>query len=74
MASKEPKEGRFNVRVPGDLVRRMDALLPKARAIPECALLGSIRQSAILRVALLRGIAVLEDEVRRAHGKRGSDA
>ena len=74
MASKEPKEGRFNVRVPGDLVRRIDAMLPKARAIPECALLGSIRQSALVRVALLRGMDVLEDEVRRAHGKRGTGA
>jgi len=62
---KEPKESRVNVRVPGVLVARLDALIPRVRALPECSLLGTIDRSKVARLALARGVEVLEREVGR---------
>ncbi len=58
------------MRVPADLVKRLDALIPKAGRIPECALLGSMDRSKVARVALLRGVEVLERETAKGEGGR----
>lgn len=63
------QESRLNVRVPADLVSRLDALIPKVTHLPECALLGTLDRSKVARVALLRGVAALEAAAQRA--KRG---
>jgi hypothetical protein len=67
---KRAKEPRVNVRVTPDLLGRLDALMGKADRIPECALLGSIDLSKVARVALLRGVEVLERETAKPEGGR----
>lgn len=60
------KEARVNVRVSLDLLKRIDALIPKVRTLPELALLSdSVDRSKVARVALLRGVAALEAETAR---------
>lgn len=64
------KDGRVNVRVPLDLVKRLDALIPKAARLPECALLESMDRSKVARVALLRDVEVLERETAKVESGR----
>jgi hypothetical protein len=61
-----------NVRVPEDLLRRVDALQSKIGHLPEVALLGTMDRSKVLRVALLRGVAALEAEVAKTAPPRKS--
>jgi len=60
--AKRAEEPRVNIRVPLDLLERLDALIERADRIPECRLLGSIDRSKVARVALARGIDVIERE------------
>jgi hypothetical protein len=69
--SKKADEPRVNVRVTPDLLERLDALIAKADRIPECRLSGSPDRSKVARVALDRGIEVLERETARPDGGRG---
>lgn len=64
------KDSRVNVRVPLDLVKRLDALIPKAARLPECALLESMDRSKVARVALLRDVEVLERETAKGESGR----
>ena len=66
--SVSTKDSRVNVRVPLDLVKRLDALIPKAARLPECALLRSMDRSNVARVALLRGVEVLWRETSKGDG------
>lgn len=52
-------EAQMSLRLPRDVLKRADRLLPKLRNVPE---FGAGRQSraAVLRLALLRGLADLE--------------
>lgn len=65
-----PDDGRLNLRVPPDLVKRLDALGERRADIPELRLAGSIDRSKVARVALLRGVEALERETARTDGGR----
>lgn len=52
-----------NVRLPVNLVNRVDRLLPTAAAAPELAMAGRVTRSDVLRLAILRGLDVLEVEL-----------
>ena len=54
-----------SVRLPRDFVKRLDALVPRLEKVPTLAALGPLTRSKALRLALARGIEVLEAE----HGK-----
>lgn len=54
-----------SVRLPREFVKRLDALVPRLEKVPTFAALGPLTRSKVLRLALARGIEVLEAE----HGK-----
>ena len=54
-----------SVRLPREFVKRLDALVPRLEQVPTFAALGPLTRSKVLRLALARGIEVLEAE----HGK-----
>jgi hypothetical protein len=58
------QDDRVSFRVPGALLERLDALIPKVGRLPELALSGQVSRSDVTRLALLRGIAALEAETR----------
>lgn len=51
-----------SVRVPPDLAKRLDRLVPKLSKDRAFATLGIINKSAVVKLALLRGVEVLEQE------------
>jgi len=53
---------RLSLRVPRDLGRRVEALRPKIAKDRAVATLGKVTQSTVLKLALLRGLDVLESE------------
>ena len=55
------------VRIPGDLVARCQALMPLLEQEPDLAAVGRLTTSAVIRVALSRGLASLEEQYK---GKR----
>jgi hypothetical protein len=69
--AKPKKDARVNVRVTPDLLERLDALIGRSDRIPECRLLGSMDRSKVARVALLRGVEVLERETSKPEPGRG---
>jgi len=49
------------IRLPGELLARLDALVPKIAADTDTAIvLGRISRSSVLRLAVLEGVKVLE--------------
>lgn len=67
------KEVPTSVRLPDELIARLDALGATMSARPEVAALagGTVSRSAVLRLAVLRGVEALEAEYEPASGKRG---
>lgn len=63
------------VKIPADLAARADALVPEIQADPELAgMLGRVTRAAVVRLALVRGMASLEaraSERRRTAGPTG---
>jgi hypothetical protein len=59
-----PNDSQFVLRLPADMIARVEALVPKLGAAPS---LGAFRvsRSAILRMALVRGLDELEREYSR---------
>jgi len=54
---------KTTLRLPADLLRRVDNLAPAVKAgRPEIALKGTITRSDVLRVAILEGVRSLEAE------------
>lgn len=54
------------VKLPVELLDRADALIPAMRADPELsAMMGRVSRAAVVRVALLRGLAELERAAKR---------
>lgn len=51
-----------SVRVPPELARRMDKLVPKIAKDPTVATLGIVTRSTMVKLALLKGVEVLEAE------------
>jgi hypothetical protein len=47
-------------RVPAEAIRRADALRPRVARDPSVAAVGRITRSAILRMALMKGLEALE--------------
>lgn len=57
-------------RVSQDLLDRTDALIPTMAALPEYQVHGDLKRSAILRIALMRGLDELEREHATASKKQ----
>ena len=53
---------RRAVRVPPELARRMNKLIPKIAKDPAVATLGSVMRSTLVKLAILKGVAALEQE------------
>lgn len=60
MASQET-ETQVSVRLPKDMLERAEALVASLRQNPDNVLLG-LSRATVLRLALQRGLAVLEEE------------
>lgn len=56
------------IRVPSTLAERADALTPILAADPELGAVGRVTRSAVLRLALARGLASLERSSKRHNG------
>lgn len=55
-----------NVRVPKELLDRVDALLPRVRADPELRiLLGRVSRASVVKLALVEGLRVLARKLPR---------
>ena len=59
---------QFSVRLPANLVRRLDALVPKLRKVPGLTYFGAIsmKRSTVARMAMARGVRLLEKECAKA--------
>lgn len=62
MAERMRSRTPLSVRIPDDMVRRLDRLVPKVAKDPNLAAWGRSSRSAVVKLALLRGIAALEVE------------
>jgi predicted DNA-binding protein len=51
-----------SVRVPPELARRMDRLIPKIAKDPAVATLGIVTRSTLVKLAILKGVEALEQE------------
>jgi hypothetical protein len=59
-------ESPVTLRLPAELLERIDALVPKVAADSDVAtMLGGVSKSAVIRYALLEGVKVLE----KRHGE-----
>ena len=56
-------DAQITTRLPADLIERMDALLPQLRKDPRYRAFGRITRSTVIRLAMERGLAVLESEI-----------
>ena len=58
-----PGEFNFTVRMPAELIERLEALVPVlARDVRITTLTGQVSRSTVLRIAVLRGVESLESE------------
>ena len=57
-----------SIRLPRDFLDRADALMTQLQRVPEYAALGSMNRSRVLRLAILKGLEVLE---RRTQPRKG---
>jgi len=57
---------QLSLRLPQALVDRCDALVPVAGQAPELATAGEATRADVIRLAVLRGLAELEAELRKA--------
>lgn len=62
VAGKGTADVRLSLRVPRELVKRVDGLQPKIARDRAIATLGKVTQSTVLKLALLRGLEALEAE------------
>lgn len=60
-------EVQISLRMPKDVIKRADRLLPRLQQVPEFSA-GRQSRAAVLRLALLRGL----DELERRHLQRGT--
>ena len=51
-----------SLRLPEAFVKRADALALRLRNVPEMAATGDVNRSKVLRLAIAKGLAVLEAE------------
>lgn len=50
------------VRIPEALLERAEALRPALASVPELAAMGTVSRAAVIRLAIVRGLASLEAE------------
>jgi len=62
----ETKINPVTLRLPADLIARVDALVPEARRLPDLAMLTTITRADVLRLALVKGVGQVEAELRKA--------
>ena len=77
LQSKGPAMPNFyqtSVRIPESLVERADELIPRLAAEERMMFLGHVSRSDVLRVAILRGIELLEEELPEAPQNEEDDA
>ena len=55
-------EARVSLRLTQEIVTRAERLRPKMQRDPEFATFGKVKQSTVLKEALLRGLGALEAE------------
>ena len=60
----------LSVRIPGDLVARAASLVPALAEVRELRAGGPVTKAAVVRLALMRGLADLEAE--QGKGRKGS--
>lgn len=53
------------LRLPPELLKRAERLLPMVAADPRVSLLGRVSRSTVLRMALISGLDALEKQYRR---------
>lgn len=60
-------EAQVSLRLTPKLVRRVDALIPKLKRLKEVTHYGALtlNRSAVLRLAIARGVEMLEKDCRR---------
>ena len=56
-------DAQITTRLPADIIEQMDALLPRLRRDPRFRAFGRLTRSTVLRLALERGLVVLESEI-----------
>jgi len=61
-ANRNP-QSPVNLRLPADLIARVDALVPEARRLPDLAMLTTITRADVLRLALVKGVGQVEAEL-----------
>jgi hypothetical protein len=67
----DPFEKPTQLRLPRDLLRRAEALVPVLAEDPELRALGRMTKTAVLRLALVHGLEALEQRYRRSSGAKG---
>ena len=50
----------LQIRLPGALLARAAALVPRVAEMPEASAVGTVTRAAVLRLALAEGLAALE--------------
>lgn len=61
---------QITFRLPAELILRAEALVSAVRADPERGAFGRVSKAAVLRLAIVKGLAVLEAEYRREEEER----
>jgi hypothetical protein len=67
----EPFEQPTHLRLPRDVHERAAALVAQLAEDPELRALGRMSKTAVLRLAVLHGLEVLEQRVQRQAAKKG---
>jgi hypothetical protein len=67
----EPFEQPTHLRLPRDVHERAAALVSRLAEDPELRALGRMSKTAVLRLAVLHGLEVLEQRVQRKTAKKG---
>lgn len=65
------KEVTTTLRLPAEMMARIEALIPKVAKRPEFAAHGRVSRSAVIRLVILRGLEALEAEAKAGMKKRG---
>jgi hypothetical protein len=58
-----------SMRIPADLLKRADRLVPLLAAVPTVAAMGQVTRAKVLGLALAHGLAVLEAEYAKGKPK-----
>ncbi len=69
-ATAESATKNANIRLPRALLARADALIPALSGDAEVVAHGVVKQSTVLRLAMMRGLDVLEQREREKRGGR----